>query len=192
MSANCRFGCSGTVGRFTAVDSLDLFHPSCLLSALAVVEAATTHMSRTSWMRSRAIDAPATCVLINVGERSVITTSELVDRLENALDVRAAAPAQPGDTHATYADITRARELPGWEPRVGLGEGLARFGAWLRPLLRGGEALRRDNAQRSRTAGAAGATRSVMSGCALKPVRDEYDFHVVWRKFDQLHREVGR
>ena len=99
----------------------------------------------------------------------------------------------PRDTAATYADITRSTdELLGWEPRVGHDEGLARFGAWLFPLLRGGEALRRDNAQRSRTAGAAGATRSVTSGCALKPVRDEFDFDVVWRKFDQLHREVGR
>jgi UDP-glucuronate 4-epimerase len=90
----------------------------------------------------RLIDAPAAYMLVNVGGHSPITTSELVDRLENALDVRAvriAAPAQPGDAPATYADITRARELLRWEPRVGLDEGLARFAAWLRPLLRGGE-----------------------------------------------------
>ena len=56
----------------------------------------------------RLIDAPAPYVLVNVGGHSPITTSELVDRLENALDVRAirvAAPAQPGDVPATYADI---------------------------------------------------------------------------------------
>jgi UDP-glucuronate 4-epimerase len=97
----------------------------------------------------RLIDAPAAYVLVNVGGHSPVTTSELVDRLENALDVRAireAAPAQPGDVPATYADITRARELLGWEPRVGLDEGLAHFGAWLRPLLRGGEGLRCDGA----------------------------------------------
>jgi UDP-glucuronate 4-epimerase len=86
----------------------------------------------------RLIDAPAAYVLVNVGGHSPVTTSELVDRLENALDVRAirvAAPAQPGDVPATYADIMRARELLGWEPRIGLDEGLARFGAWLRPLV---------------------------------------------------------
>jgi len=90
----------------------------------------------------RLIDAPAPYVLVNVGGHSPVTTGELVDRMEHALGVRAvrvAAPAQPGDVPATYADITRARELLGWEPRVGLDEGLARFGAWLRPLLRGGE-----------------------------------------------------
>ena len=88
----------------------------------------------------RLIDAPAPYVLVNVGGHSPVTTGELVDRMEHALGVRAirvAAPAQPGDVPATYADITRARELLGWEPRVGLDEGLARFGAWLRPLLRG-------------------------------------------------------
>ena len=97
----------------------------------------------------RLIDAPAAYVLVNVGGHSPVTTSELVDRLEKALDVRAireAAPAQPGDVPATYADISRARELLGWEPRIGLDEGLARFGAWLRPLLRRGEGLRRDGA----------------------------------------------
>ena len=87
----------------------------------------------------RLIDAPAPYVLVNVGGHSPVTTSELVDRLENALGVRAnrvAAPAQPGDVPATYADITRARDLLGWEPRVGLDEGLARFAEWLRPLVR--------------------------------------------------------
>jgi UDP-glucuronate 4-epimerase len=84
----------------------------------------------------RLIDAPAPYVLVNVGGHSPVTTSELVDRLENALDTRATrvtAPAQPGDVPATYADISRARDLLGWEPRVGLDEGLARFAAWLRP-----------------------------------------------------------
>jgi len=91
----------------------------------------------------RLIDAPAPYVLVNVGGHSPVTTGELVDRMEHALDVRAirvAAPAQPGDVPATYADITRAHELLGWEPRVGLDNGLARFAAWLRPLLSGSEA----------------------------------------------------
>jgi UDP-glucuronate 4-epimerase len=87
----------------------------------------------------RLIDAPAPYVLVNVGGHSPVTTTELVDRMENAFGVRAnrvLAAAQPGDVPATYADITRAAELLGWEPRVQLDEGLARFAAWLRPQLR--------------------------------------------------------
>ena len=84
----------------------------------------------------RLIDAPASFVLVNVGGHNPISTSELVDRMELALGVRAnrvEAPAQPGDVPATYADITKARDLLGWVPRIGLDEGLARFGAWLLP-----------------------------------------------------------
>jgi UDP-glucuronate 4-epimerase len=91
----------------------------------------------------RLIDAPKPYVLVNVGGHSPITTGELVDRMEHALDVRAirvAAPAQPGDVPATYANITRAHELLGWEPRVALDEGLARFATWLRPQVCGREA----------------------------------------------------
>lgn len=86
----------------------------------------------------RMIEAPPGYVLVNIGSHSPVTTSELVDRLESALDVRAirvAAPPQPGDVPATYADITQARSRLGWEPRVGLDEGLGRFAAWLRPLV---------------------------------------------------------
>lgn len=84
----------------------------------------------------RLIDAPAPFALVNIGGHSPVSTSELVDRMEHALGVsaiRVEAPAQPGDVPATYADITKARELLGWAPRVGLDEGLARFGAWLLP-----------------------------------------------------------
>lgn len=86
----------------------------------------------------RLIDVPAPYALVNIGGHSPVTTTELVDRMENALGVRAireAGPAQPGDVPATYADISRARALIGWRPRVGLDEGLSRFASWLRPLV---------------------------------------------------------
>jgi UDP-glucuronate 4-epimerase len=84
------------------------------------------------------IDAPLPYALVNIGGHSPVTTTELVDRLEKALGVRAIrveVPAQPGDVPATYADITRAREILGWEPRVDLDEGLGRVATWLRRLL---------------------------------------------------------
>lgn len=87
----------------------------------------------------RLIDAPSPYLLVNIGGHSPVTTSELVDRMENAFGVKAIrieAPAQLGDVPATYADITRARDLLGWAPQVGLDEGLSRFDDWLRPMLR--------------------------------------------------------
>jgi UDP-glucuronate 4-epimerase len=42
------------------------------------------------------------------------------------------APVPLGDVDATFADVSRAREEFGWEPRVGLDEGLRSVIAWLR------------------------------------------------------------
>ena len=39
-------------------------------------------------------------------------------------------PVQPGDVPRTWADITRARELLGYEPKVPIEEGIRRFVVW--------------------------------------------------------------
>ncbi len=51
------------------------------------------------------------------------------------LDVRY-RDRQPGDVTHTYADVTRARNELGFEPRVGLEDGIAREVEWVRFLLR--------------------------------------------------------
>ncbi|GFO95945.1 nucleoside-diphosphate-sugar epimerase [groundwater metagenome] len=48
------------------------------------------------------------------------------------------APAQIGDIRESYADITKATRLPGWEPRVSLEEGLRETMKYLRDALGGG------------------------------------------------------
>lgn len=72
---------------------------------------------------------------VNVGSHAPVTTTEMVDALERALGVQARRilePAQPGDVPATYADITRAKEALGWEPRWDFPSGIASFTEWLR------------------------------------------------------------
>ena len=39
---------------------------------------------------------------------------------------------QPGDVVRTCADVTKARRLLGYTPRVSIEEGIRRFAAWLR------------------------------------------------------------
>lgn len=104
-------------------------------------------------------------------------------------------------THAGtqgFCRTFRSVDRIGPEPRVfvrygrRVDEGLARSGEWLRPLPHEGERLRRGSAQRSGSAGATGASRSVTPGSSLKPLRDEIRGDLVWRKIDQLQREVGR
>jgi UDP-glucuronate 4-epimerase len=71
--------------------------------------------------------------IINLGESQTITLMELVDHLEKALGRQARIrhlPVQPGDVDVTYADITRARELLGYNPRKPFKEGIRLFADW--------------------------------------------------------------
>lgn len=70
--------------------------------------------------------APGT--VLNVAGGSSTTVNDLLDLLAELtgreLDVER-LPEQPGDVAITGGDTTRAREVLGWAPRVGLREGLA-------------------------------------------------------------------
>ncbi len=73
--------------------------------------------------------------LANLGNSSPVTLLELVRELERATGTSARlthAPMQQGDVERTYADVTRARELFGYNPKTTLQEGLSTFVAWLR------------------------------------------------------------
>ena len=72
--------------------------------------------------------------VINVANGERITLNELLDTLKR-ITGRTDAPAryEPpriGDVRHSLADITRARELLGYEPQVGLEEGLHKTIAW--------------------------------------------------------------
>jgi len=59
---------------------------------------------------------------------------EIVRSLEQTCGVRAKLefhPRSEGDVRRTAADITKARELLGYEPVTGLAAGLAAFADWL-------------------------------------------------------------
>ena len=71
----------------------------------------------------------------NLGESRTISLRELVAEIGRALGKEPRVdwlPPQPGDVPRTYADIGRARAELGYDPRVGLEEGLRRFVEWFR------------------------------------------------------------
>jgi UDP-glucuronate 4-epimerase len=73
--------------------------------------------------------------IFNLGNSHPVTLRELIEHLEKATGKRAVIqtlPHQPGDVPATWADITKARRLLGYEPRVALPEGIRRFVEWYR------------------------------------------------------------
>jgi UDP-glucuronate 4-epimerase len=58
---------------------------------------------------------------------------DLIARLEEALGKKAPRrflPDQPGDMAITYADVTRAREILGYNPTTRIDEGIRKFARW--------------------------------------------------------------
>lgn len=73
--------------------------------------------------------------IYNLGGSDPVSLSKLIEALEKAIGRPAIIdrrPAQPGDVERTYADLTRSKAELGYEPKVSLAEGLARFVAWFR------------------------------------------------------------
>ena len=73
--------------------------------------------------------------VINLGESRTVELKELVSLLEKELDMHATIdrqPPQPGDVPQTFADISKARALLGYNPKTQIEEGLRRFVEWFR------------------------------------------------------------
>lgn len=80
-----------------------------------------------------AIDRGAGYRIYNLGESQTTTLLELVDMIGGALGREPRVqhePDQPGDVPATYADVSRARAELGYDPSVGMKEGISRFVEW--------------------------------------------------------------
>src|SRR5262249_28924337 len=73
--------------------------------------------------------------IINLGEARTVELRELISMLEVALGRRAEIdwqPVQPGDVPQTFADISKARNLLGYNPQTSIEEGIQQFVAWFR------------------------------------------------------------
>ena len=71
--------------------------------------------------------------VINLGGSRTVGLSELIALLERELGQKAVIdrqPAQPGDVPRTYADVSKARRLLGYDPRTPIEEGIRRFVEW--------------------------------------------------------------
>jgi len=76
---------------------------------------------------------PLGYAIINLGGHEVITVNQLIQMLEERIGKRAQvthAAFHPADIQTNQADVSRARELIGWEPQIGLEEGISRLVNW--------------------------------------------------------------
>jgi UDP-glucuronate 4-epimerase len=73
--------------------------------------------------------------VINLGESRTVELRQLISLLEQALDRHAEIdrqPLQPGDVPQTFADITKAKRLLGYNPQTQIEEGIRQFVEWFR------------------------------------------------------------
>ena len=71
--------------------------------------------------------------IFNLGENQTTTLSELIAEIEKALGKKAIIerhPEQPGDMPLTAADISKARQLLGYDPQTKIPEGIPKFVEW--------------------------------------------------------------
>ncbi|WP_207535546.1 GDP-mannose 4,6-dehydratase [Desertivirga arenae] len=73
--------------------------------------------------------------IINLGNRKTVTLSELIEAVEETCGQKAIIDRQaeqPGDVPQTYANITKAQELLGYNPSTNLKDGLQSFFEWFK------------------------------------------------------------
>lgn len=73
--------------------------------------------------------------IFNLGESQTVELNELISLIERSLDLRATIerlPDQPGDVPVTYADISKSRELLGYDPTTKIADGIPKFVEWFR------------------------------------------------------------
>jgi len=73
--------------------------------------------------------------VFNLGESETVELRELISILEKTLDCHAVIdqqPPQPGDVPQTFADITKARQLLGYNPQTHIEDGIKKFVDWFR------------------------------------------------------------
>ena len=78
--------------------------------------------------------------VINLGESRTVELRELISLLEKELGETAeidGQPLQPGDVPQTFADITKARRLLGYDPQTQIEEGITKFVAWFQGQTEG-------------------------------------------------------
>ena len=83
----------------------------------------------------KSIDHNAPYEIINLGESQTTELRELIGLIEKYLGKKALIemlPDQPGDVPITYADITKAREVLGYDPSTKAREGVRKFVDWYR------------------------------------------------------------
>jgi len=81
----------------------------------------------------RATDRVEGYEIYNLGNNNPIVLHDFIAALESALGVKSEKnirPMQPGDVKKTYADIAKAKNMLGWQPKTDIVSGISSFVKW--------------------------------------------------------------
>ena len=82
-----------------------------------------------------ALEKPRGFEVVNLGESRTVELRELLAVIEKAVGKKAVVnrlPEQPGDVKQTYADVSKARKLLGYDPSTPIEEGIKKTVEWFR------------------------------------------------------------
>lgn len=71
--------------------------------------------------------------ILNLGNSSPVSLKEMIETIGQALEIKPdieQLPMQPGDVERTYADISKAKKLIGYEPKTTFEDGIKKFTDW--------------------------------------------------------------
>jgi len=83
----------------------------------------------------KAVDRCRGYEIINIGSRHPIALKEMIATVEEACGKKAEIlqkPMQPGDVNRTFANVSRATELLGYNPKTAFTDGVREFVTWYR------------------------------------------------------------
>ncbi|MBI5642752.1 MAG: GDP-mannose 4,6-dehydratase [Deltaproteobacteria bacterium] len=87
---------------------------------------------------------PSKYEIVNIGGANMIDVNGLISLIEKNLGKKADikySEVAPGDVPVTYADVTKAKRLLGFDPKVRIDEGIARYVKWFLEREAGGAAI---------------------------------------------------
>lgn len=85
------------------------------------------------------LDKPQGCDVFNLGGNQTVELSRFITVIEETIGKTATKnllPMQPGDVPETAADVSKAQKLLGFDPKVRIEEGIARFWEWYKEYYR--------------------------------------------------------
>ncbi|HUS13051.1 MAG TPA: SDR family NAD(P)-dependent oxidoreductase [Pyrinomonadaceae bacterium] len=100
-----------------------------------------------------AVDRPLGYEIINLGRGEPVLLADFVNMIEEKIGRKAnlvPAPMMDADIAYTYADISKARNLLGYEPAVSVQEGVARFWDWYQQAVLKQDAVQQDGPKQER------------------------------------------